>query len=105
MSTDNEVVLVTGGNSGLGLEVIKALYKTDQAYQLIIGCRTVSKGEEAVELVKKEIQESPSSISVVQVDLNSDESINNALKTIESKFGRLDVLVNNGGGNFDPYIY
>jgi NAD(P)-dependent dehydrogenase (short-subunit alcohol dehydrogenase family) len=102
--SSNKVILITGANTGLGLEIVKALYKTDQSYQLIVGCRTVGKGEAAVESVKKEIPQSVSSLSVVQVDLASDESINNALKTIESKFGRLDVLINNGGAGFDREI-
>src|ERR1700760_1248048 len=98
------VVLITGANTGLGLEVVKALYKTSQAYDLLVGSRAESKGEAAIESVKKEITESSSTLSVVQVDLASDESINNALKTIESKFGRLDVLINNGGAAFDSHI-
>jgi NAD(P)-dependent dehydrogenase (short-subunit alcohol dehydrogenase family) len=102
--SSGKVVLITGANTGLGLEIVKALYKTDRAYQIIIGCRTVSKGEAAMESVQKEIPKSPSALSVIQVDLSSDESINNALKNIESKFGRLDVLINNGGGNFDGEI-
>jgi NAD(P)-dependent dehydrogenase (short-subunit alcohol dehydrogenase family) len=100
----SKVVLITGANTGLGLEIIKALYKTSQAYDLILGCRTLSKGEAAIESVKKEIVQSSSTLSVVQADLASDESLSNAVKTIDSKFGRLDVLINNGGANFDPEI-
>jgi NAD(P)-dependent dehydrogenase (short-subunit alcohol dehydrogenase family) len=104
MSSSNKVILITGGNTGLGLETVKVLYKDDEAYDIIIGSRSVSKGEAAAESVKKEAQQSSSSISVVQVDLTSDESITQALNTIESKFGRLDVLINNGGSNFDGQI-
>ena len=37
------------GNTGLGLEAIKALSQSERAYEIIIGCRTVSKGEVASE--------------------------------------------------------
>src|SRR6195952_3790627 len=101
MSQDKKVVLITGANTGLGLEVVKALYKTTQSYSIIVGSRLVSNGEAAIAAVQKEIPSSSSSLSVVQVDLASDESIKKALDNIESTFGRLDVLVNNGGAGFD----
>jgi hypothetical protein len=37
------------GNTGLGLEAIKALLQSETAYEIIIGCRTVSKGDDASE--------------------------------------------------------
>ena len=92
------------GNTGLGLEVVKALYASSKAYEVIIGCRTVSKGEAAIESVKKEISQSPNNLSVLQVDLSSDASIDEALHHISSRYGRLDVLINNGGANFDVEI-
>ncbi|KAE8440523.1 hypothetical protein EG329_007269 [Mollisiaceae sp. DMI_Dod_QoI] len=104
MSQDKNVVLITGANTGLGLEIVKALYKTTESYNIIAGSRLVSNGETAVAAVQQEIPSSSSTLSVVQVDLTSDESIKDALENIESKFGRLDILVNNGGANFDGTI-
>lgn len=101
MSQDKKVVLITGANTGLGLEAVKALYKTTQAYSIIIGSRSVSKGEAAIVAIQEDITSSSSSLSVVQVDLASDESIKKALENVETKFGRLDILVNNGGAGFD----
>jgi NAD(P)-dependent dehydrogenase (short-subunit alcohol dehydrogenase family) len=104
MSADKKVVLITGANTGLGLEVIKSLYKTEQAYDLIVGCRTISKGEAAIDSVTKEIITSPSTLSTLEVDLSSDESISKAIQQIETKFNRLDILINNGGAGFDREI-
>jgi NAD(P)-dependent dehydrogenase (short-subunit alcohol dehydrogenase family) len=101
MSADKKVLLITGGNTGLGFEAVKALYKTDLAYELIIGCRTISKGEAAIDSLTKEVASSPSTLSVLQVDLESDESISKAIQQIEQKFNRLDILINNGGADFD----
>lgn len=101
MSQDKKVVFITGANTGLGLEIVKALYKSTQSYDIIAGSRLVSNGEAAVAAVQQEIPSSSSSLSVVQLDLASDESIKKAAENIESKFGRLDVLVNNGGACFD----
>ncbi|KAI1474749.1 NAD(P)-binding protein [Daldinia eschscholtzii] len=104
MASDKEVILITGGNTGLGFEIAKALYQSEIPYEIIIGTRTVSKGEDAIATLNKEIPQSASSLSVVQVDLTSDESIEKAIETISSQNGRLDALVNNAGGSFDAQI-
>lgn len=101
MSQDKKVVFITGANTGLGLEIVKALYKSTQSFNIIIGTRSLSKGETAVAAIQQEIPSSLTSLSVVQLDLASDESIEKALSTIELKFGRLDILVNNAGAGFD----
>ena len=101
MSQDKKVVFITGANTGLGLEIVKALYKSTQSYDIIVGSRLISNGEAAIAAVQQEIPSSSSSLSIVQLDLASDESIKKAVENIESKFGQLDVLVNNGGAGFD----
>jgi NAD(P)-dependent dehydrogenase (short-subunit alcohol dehydrogenase family) len=98
---DKHVVLITGGNTGLGLEVVKALYKSDNAYEIIMGSRSISKAEEAIGNVKKETLQSKSDLSILQVDITSDESIHKAFEQVSAKHGRVDSLVNNSGASFD----
>jgi NAD(P)-dependent dehydrogenase (short-subunit alcohol dehydrogenase family) len=100
MSSEKKIVFITGANTGLGLETVKALYGSEQAYEIILGSRNVNKGETAAEDVKKEISTSHSTITVIEIDVATDESIAKALTEIDSKFGKLDVLVNNAGANF-----
>jgi NAD(P)-dependent dehydrogenase (short-subunit alcohol dehydrogenase family) len=83
------------------LEVVKALAASGHAYEIVIGCRTPSKGEDAITTVKKESPNTASSLSTVQIDLSSDSSLEEAVKSISNKFGRIDVLINNGGASFD----
>ncbi|KAH6663965.1 hypothetical protein F5X68DRAFT_144294 [Plectosphaerella plurivora] len=101
MATDKTIVLITGGNTGLGLEVVKALASSETAYEIIIGCRTPQKGEDAIATVKSELPNTRSSMSTVQVDYTSDPLIEEAIRSIDSKFGRLDILINNGGANYE----
>lgn len=89
------------GNTGLGLEVVRALAATEYAYEIILGCRTIAKGEEAIATVKSEFPNTKSSLSTVQADLSSDLSLEAAVQSITTRFGRLDVLINNGGASFD----
>nr|POE72491.1 short-chain dehydrogenase/reductase trope [Quercus suber] len=96
-----QVVFITGANTGLGLEVVRSLYKSAIAYDILLGCRSIEKGETAIATVKREISDSSSTIRAIQVDVASDSSIERAIAHISSGTGKLDVLINNAGANFE----
>lgn len=98
---DKHIILITGANTGLGLEVVKALYKSDVPYEIILGSRSVEKANEAITAVKQEFPTSKSNLSPVQVDVSSDDSIRRAFEHVKSQHGRLDTLLNNAGASFD----
>lgn len=99
--TDKHIILITGANTGLGLEVVKALYKSDVPYEIILGSRSAEKANEAINAVKQEFPTSKSNLSPVQVDVSSDDSIRKAFEHVKSQHGRLDTLLNNAGASFD----
>jgi len=103
MAIDKQIILITGGNTGLGFEAVKALAKTSTPYEIIVGCLTVSNGEDAIKQLQSEFQTS-STLSTLEVDLESDTSIEKAVQEITSRYGRLDVLINNGGVALDGQI-
>lgn len=104
MSSEKDIILVTGGNTGLGWEIVRALAGTSTSYEIVIGCRTVAKGEEAIASIKQAEPSTTSSFSTLQVDLSSDSSLEKAVEHMTTKHGRLDVLINNGGASFDQDI-
>ena len=98
-SPDTTVVLISGGNTGIGLAVATKLAKEHPNYHIIIGSRNAAAGVEAATSLSSD----GSSVSSVQLDLTSDESIASSVKYVESSYGRLDVLVNNAGILLDRF--
>lgn len=99
--SDKHTVLITGANTGLGLEVVKALYKADEPYEIILGSRSIDKANDAIATVKQETPSSQSNLSALQVDVSSDDSIHKAFEQVQSQHGKLDTLINNAGASFD----
>jgi len=81
---------VTGGNDGLGLEVVKQLAAVGKVF---LGSRSVEKGQAAVEKMDEALR---SRVIVVQLDSTNEDSVKAAVATIAAA-GGLDVLVNNAG--------
>ncbi|KAL1858573.1 hypothetical protein Plec18170_002773 [Paecilomyces lecythidis] len=97
-------ILITGANTGLGLEIVKALCKEPVAYNILLGSRDIAKGKQAHAQLQKELPQSQSNIEVIQIDVSSDDSIQRAVDHVKATYGKLDVLINNAGGNFDRAI-
>lgn len=96
-----KIIFVTGGNSGIGYYTIRSLLQSKQRYHILLGSRSLSKAQIAIEELQQEVPSTSNTIEAVQLDLTSDESIDNAYKQIKSKPGRLDTLINNAGATFD----
>lgn len=92
-----QIALVTGAGRGIGRAISLALGKARA--HVIVTARTRSELEAAAQ----EIVQAGGSASVWPVDLSSEVEITKLFDYIREKFGRLDVLVNNGGiGLFGP---
>jgi len=84
------IVLISGANQGLGYFAAEH-FATAGTYKAIVGSRDLAKGQKAVdELVAAGVKKED--LDVVQLDVTSDESIEKAAKTIDDKYGRLDIV-------------
>ena len=95
MHNISKIALVTGANKGLGFEISKQLAK--QEIQVILGARDIAKGQEAADKLKQQGLD----VYPLTLDINNVESIQNAVNTIQEKFGTLHILVNNAGVMLD----
>ena len=87
----DKIALVTGSSSGIGFETSLALARN--GFHTFATMRDLSKDEEIKQIIKKE----DLSIEILELDVDSEESVNQAIKIIFEKKGRIDVLVNNAG--------
>ncbi len=94
-----KIIVVTGGNSGLGFEAEKA-FATKNA-KVIMACRSVDKGEKAKEQILA--QNSNGLITVLPLDLTDLSSIHNFVLQFKKQFKQLDILLNNAGIMMVPY--
>lgn len=94
-------VLVTGANKGIGRATVAAILGARDDAHVLLGSRSLDRGEAArAELVSNE-PGWESRIDVVQLDVSDDASVTAAAETVASRFGRdpapLFGLVNNAG--------
>lgn len=90
MST--KVAIVTGGNKGIGLAIVRALCKQYQGV-VYLTARDIGRGQDAVTSLTAE------GLKPVfhQLDINDMNSIATAAAYFKEKYGGVDVLVNNAG--------
>ena len=85
-----KLALVTGGNRGIGLAVAKQLAK--KGISVIVGARDIRLGEAAAKTIKSS---GTATASAAALDVTDKASVDKLARMIHSKFGRLDILVNN----------
>lgn len=91
MKKNNKVVLITGGNKGLGKETGRQLGLA--GYTVILTSRNDDAGKE----VKEELAALGCDVHVVRLEATNQDDIARLAEYIDKTFGKLDVLVNNAG--------
>lgn len=91
--TSSPIALITGANRGIGKEVARQLAR-DHGMRVLLGVRDPEKGRTAA-------REVGHGASVLALDVSDTASIAAAVAAIMETHGRLDVLVNNAGVDYD----
>ncbi|XP_057502239.1 short-chain dehydrogenase virD-like [Actinidia eriantha] len=85
---DQKVVLVTGcAKGGIGYEYCKAFAEQN--------CHVFA--SDIPQRLNEMTDLSSENVEALELDVSSDESVASAMKTVLSKHGRIDVLINNAG--------
>jgi L-fucose dehydrogenase len=93
LELEGKIVFVTGASSGIGAEIAKRLAE-EKAIPVLVG-RDKNRGDEVLLEIKKTCPQA----LFIQGELSDVGFCKNLVIQIISEFGRLDILINNAGGN------
>ncbi len=93
--SNGKVALVTGANKGLGFEMSRQL--AQQGLTVIMAARQIEAAIEAATTLQNEGLPA----EAIALDINDSSQIQSAVQTINDRFGKLDVLINNAGVMLD----
>jgi NAD(P)-dependent dehydrogenase (short-subunit alcohol dehydrogenase family) len=88
-TAEERVALVSGGNRGLGLQIVREL--AGQGIRVVLGSRSVERGRRAIEL----LGDLADLVAVRQLDVTDAASVAHLASWLGRRLGRCDVLVNN----------
>ncbi|CAK6687374.1 oxidoreductase [Synechococcus sp. BA-124 BA4] len=86
------IALITGANSGLGLESARAL--ASRGATVVLACRSRRRGEEARDEL---LPAAAAGMEVLELDLADLASVRAGAQWMREHYGRLDLLINNAG--------
>lgn len=91
MFNNKKVAVVTGSSTGIGFETCLVLAKN--GYLTYATMRDLKKSERIERIAHdKNLQ-----IKIIEMDVNKDDSVKNAIEKIIDENGQIDILVNNAG--------
>jgi len=93
-----KVAIVTGANSGIGFETAKAL--AEKGAKVILACRNLDKANLAAKEIRSMVRKAK--LEIIQLDLADLASVRKFADTFKSKYGSLDLLINNAGIMIPP---
>jgi NAD(P)-dependent dehydrogenase (short-subunit alcohol dehydrogenase family) len=93
---DVRVALVTGANRGIGLEVSRQL--ASRGYVVLLTARDLAKAQTAASKLGN-----AETVEPLALDVTDLRSIEKAAADVSRRHGRLDVLINNAGINYDTW--
>jgi hypothetical protein len=90
MSLVRKTILVTGCSSGIGLELARAIVKSNR-YRVFITAR-----KRSIEILKKEFVETED-LKIREMDITESGQVRGVIEEMGNTFNRIDVVINNAG--------
>jgi NAD(P)-dependent dehydrogenase (short-subunit alcohol dehydrogenase family) len=90
-----KVVIVTGSGKGIGKSIAKGF--AENGYSLILNARDESELKESAKEIMGQIVADDNNIIFISGDVSGEENCKSLIDGAISRFGRVDVLVNNAG--------
>ena len=91
LSLDGKVAIVTGGGTGLGRAMVRALARAGA--NLVVAARRPGPIEEAA----REVEELSRDALAIPTDVTDSSQVNSMVARVLEHFGKVDVLINNAG--------
>lgn len=90
---DNPIILITGANAGIGKETVRQL--AGDGARIYMACRRPQAGEEAAAEIRRDIPQAD--LEVIELDLASQQSVQEAARQLKYTVPKIDTLINNAG--------
>jgi len=97
MRLKDKVALITGGGSGIGEATV--LRFAEEGAKVAIG----DINEEAAKAVAEKCKAAGYEVGAYKLDVSNKQNVDEVMKAITKRFGRLDILVNNAGITQDAF--
>jgi NADP-dependent 3-hydroxy acid dehydrogenase YdfG len=91
LNVENKVIVITGASSGIGEATAKLLAK--HGARVVLGARR----SDRLEAIAKEIRTAGGTAEYQTLDVTQRSQLEAIVQFAQSKFGRVDVLINNAG--------
>ncbi|XP_064419305.1 peroxisomal trans-2-enoyl-CoA reductase [Latimeria chalumnae] len=96
---NNKVAVVTGGGTGIGRAIAAELLYL--GCKVVIASRKIERLNETAQALSKTIPpSSPAKVTPIQCNIRKEEEVRSLVNSTLELHGRIDFLVNNGGGQF-----
>uniref|UniRef100_A0A8D8APK7 Dehydrogenase/reductase SDR family member on chromosome X n=1 Tax=Culex pipiens TaxID=7175 RepID=A0A8D8APK7_CULPI len=96
-----KIALLTGGNRGIGLRIVKKLVECD--IEVILGVRNPVESKKAVEKYLEHGKVTGAKLHFEQLDIGSMKSVRAFAARVQAKFDKIHILFNNAGVMCVPY--
>ena len=94
----NKVAIITGGSNGIGIAAVTRFI--EEGAKVVIADIDEAQGK----VMEAGLIEEGKDVYFVQVDVANRESVQNMVKAVIAKYGKIDILVNNAGITSDAVL-